>query len=66
MEGKNYNSNSFIIREAETIIQNYVEERKMSDIENYYHLKEKYDRLKILTVAISIVSSIGILFYTIF
>lgn len=66
MEGKNYNSNSFIIREAETIIQNYVEERKMSDIENYYHLKEKYERLKILTVAISIVSSIGILFYTIF
>ena len=66
MENKGYSSNNPIIYEAERIIENYVKERKMGDIEKYYRLKEKYERLKILTIAISVVSSMGLLIYTIF
>ena len=61
MENKNSKSDSYIIREAENIINNYLKDREMSDIQNYYHLKEKYERLKILSIAIFITSSLGLL-----
>ena len=61
MQNKNFKSKSYIVREAENIIEKYIEDREMCDIKKYYNLKEKYERLKILTIAIFITSSIGIL-----
>lgn len=61
MQNKNSKSKSYIVREAESIIEKYIEDREISDIKKYYNLKEKYERLKILTIAIVITSSIGIL-----
>lgn len=61
MQNKNSKSKSYIVREAENIIDKYIDNREMSDIKKYYDLKEKYDRLKILTTAIFITFSISIL-----
>ena len=61
MQNKNSKSKSYIVREAEHIIEKYIEEREMLDIKKYYNLKERYERLKILTIAIFITSSMGIL-----
>ena len=61
MQSKNSKSKSYIVREAENIIDKYIDNREMSDIKKYYDLKEKYDRLKILTTAIFITFSISIL-----
>ena len=61
---KNHKSESYIIQEAENIVEEYIKNRKEiyeSDI-----LKEKYERLKILSIAIGIVSSLGILLSIIF
>ena len=66
MEGKNFKSDSYVIREAETIIKNYIRERQISDIQNFYQLKAKYVRLKILTIAISIVLGMSLLFPMLF
>ena len=55
--------NSFIIKEAENIIENYLKNKEKYEYINY---KEKYERLKILSVAIGIVSSVGILISIIF
>lgn len=55
---KNPKSESYIIKEAENIIEEYIKNRE----EGYsYQLKEKYERLKILSIALGIVGSIGIL-----
>lgn len=61
MENKNSKSESYIVREAENIIDKYLRDRENSDIENYCNLKEKYNRLKILTISLFITNSIGIL-----
>lgn len=61
MESKNSKSGSYVIREAESIIENYLRNKELSDLKKYYQLKEKYDRLKILSIAVMITSSIGIL-----
>lgn len=61
MQNKNSKSKSYIVREAENIIEKYIEDREMKDIQKYYKLREKYERLKILTFAVFIISSIGIL-----
>ena len=61
MDNKNSKSDSYIIREAENIIENYLRDRELSDIKKYYNLREKYDRLKILTVAMFITFSVGML-----
>lgn len=61
MQNKNSKSKSYIVREAENIIEKYIEDREMKDIQKYYKLKEKYERLKILTFAVFVTSSIGIL-----
>ena len=66
MDNKNSKSESYIVREAENIINNYLKDRQMCDINNYYHLKEKYNRLKILTIAIFITTAIGLLLHVIF
>lgn len=59
MDNKNSKSDSYVVREAENIIENYLRNREMSDIKRYYHLREKYDRLKILTIAMFITFGIG-------
>lgn len=56
---KNPKSESYIIKEAEHIIENYLKNRE-EDYNNSYY-KEKYERLKILSIAMSVVVSIGIL-----
>ena len=61
MNNKNSKSESYIVREAENIIEKYLNDREMCDIKNYYHLREKYERLKILTVAMFVTFSIGML-----
>lgn len=61
MQNKNSKSKSYIVREAENIIEKYIEDREMKDIQKYYKLQEKYDRLKILTFAVFITFFVGIL-----
>lgn len=61
MDNKNSKSESYVVKEAENIIENYLRDREMSDIKNYYQLQEKYNRLKILTVAIIVAYNIGII-----
>lgn len=60
----NKNSNSYIIKQAENIINEYIKNKK-SDKDIYYY-KEKYERLKILSIAMGIVFSLGILVSIIF
>ena len=61
---KNPKSESYIVKEAENIIENYLKNRE-EDYHNSYY-KEKYERLRILTVALGVVGSIGILVSIIF
>lgn len=61
MDKKNSKSNNYVIREAENIIENYLRDRELSDIKRYYLLKQKYERLKILTIALFITMIIGTL-----
>lgn len=61
MQNKNSKSESYIVRKAENIIEKYIEDREMRDLQKYYKLKDKYERLRILTIAIFIISTIGIL-----
>lgn len=56
---KNPKSENYIIKEAENIIENYLKNREEEYNNNIF--KEKYERLKILSIAMSIVVSIGIL-----
>lgn len=56
---KNPKSESYIIKEAENIIENYLKNREEEYNNNIF--KEKYERLKILSIALGIVGSIGIL-----
>ena len=66
MDNKNSKSESYIVREAENVIEDYLRERELSDIKRYYDLKDKYERLKILTVAMFITLFIGTLLSRIF
>lgn len=66
MDNKNSKSDSYVVREAENIIENYLRDREMSDIRNYYQLKQKYERLKILTIAMFITCLVGTLLSVIF
>ena len=58
MDNKNSKSESYAVREAENIIENYLKDREMCAIQKDHHLKEKYERLKILTIASLISGSI--------
>lgn len=60
---KNPKSESYIIKEAENVIENYLKTRENK--ENNL-LKEKYERLKITIIAMGIVGLIGILISVIF
>ena len=60
---KNPKSESYIIKEAENVIENYLKTRENK--ENNL-LKEKYERLKITSIAMGIVGIIGILISVIF
>lgn len=61
MQNKNSKSESYIVREAENVIERYLENRELSNINKYYKLNEKYEKLRILTVAISVTFFIGII-----
>ena len=61
---KEFKQNSFILKQAENIIDDYTKKQKEKYDICYY--KEKYERLKILSIAISVVSALGILFTVIF
>lgn len=61
MQNKNSKSKNHVVREAENIIEKYLNDREMSDIKRYYDLKEKHERLKILTIAIFITFGISML-----
>lgn len=61
MENKNSKSESYIVKEAENIIESYLRKRETTNIQSFFKLKEKYRRLKILSIAIFITSSIGLL-----
>ena len=41
MQNKNSKSKNHVVREAENIIEKYLNDREMSDIKKYYDLKEK-------------------------
>ena len=60
---KNPKSESYIIKEAENVIENYLKTRENK--ENNL-LKKKYERLKITSIAMGIVGLIGILISVIF
>lgn len=66
MHNKNSKSESYIVKQAENIIENYLRDREICDIKKYYNLKEKYERLKILTVAMFVTTLIGTLMSVIF
>lgn len=66
MHNKNSKSESHIVKQAENIIDNYLRDREVCDIKNYYNLKEKYERLKILTVAMFITTLLGTFLSAIF
>ena len=66
MNNKNSKSESHIVKQAENIIEKYLRDREICDIKNYYNLKEKYERLKILTVAMFVTTLIGTLLSFIF
>ena len=61
---KGKNSNSYIIRQAENIIDDYAKNKQNKH--DIYYYKERYERLRILSIAIGIVSFLGILFTVIF
>lgn len=61
MKNNNSKSESYIVREAENIIENYLRDREMCDIKNYYNLKGKYNKLKILTISMFITTCVGML-----
>jgi len=52
MKNKNSKSESYIVREAENIIEKYLTNREFGNIQKYYKLKEKYEKLRILSIAI--------------
>ena len=60
---KNPKSESYIIKEAENVIENYLKTRENK--ENNL-LKEKSERLKITSIAMGILGLIGILISVIF
>ena len=60
MQSKNSKSESYIVREAENIIEKYINNREYSDIKKYYKLKERYEKLKILNIAMLVTLTIGI------
>ena len=60
MQNKNSKSESYIVREAENIIEKYLINRELSDIKKYYKLKEKYEKMRLLTIATLITFITGI------
>ena len=52
MKNRNSKSESYIVREAENIIEKYLTNRELGNIKKYYQLKEKYEKLRILSILI--------------
>ena len=54
MQNKNSKSDGYIVRKAENIIEDYLNNRELSNINKYYQLKEKYEKLRIVTLVTTI------------
>ena len=52
MKNRNSKSESYIVREAENIIEKYLANRELGNIKKYYQMKEKYEKLRILSILI--------------
>jgi len=52
MKNNNCKAESYIVREAESIIEKYLTNREFGNIKKYYQLKEKYEKLRILAILI--------------
>ncbi len=65
MKNKNSKSESYIVREAENIIEKYLTNRELGNLKKYYQLKEKYEKLRILTT-ISLLTLIASMILNIF
>jgi len=65
MKNKNSKSESYIVREAENIIERYLSNRELGNVKKYYQLKEKYEKLRILT-AVSLLTLIASMILNIF
>lgn len=52
MKNKNSKSESYIVKEAENIIEKYLTNRELGNIKKYYQLREKYEKLRIVAVLI--------------
>ena len=61
MNNKNSKSESYIVREAESIIEKYITDRELGNIKKYYKLKEKYEKLRILAIAIFLTFIISVI-----
>lgn len=61
MENKNSKSESYIVIEAENIINNYLKERELGNIEKYYHLQNKYKKMKVLLIAMFITICVSVI-----
>lgn len=65
MKNKNSKSESYIVREAENIIEKYLTNRELGNVKKYYQLKEKYEKLIILTT-VSLLTLIASMILNIF
>lgn len=65
MKNKNSKSESYIVREAENIIEKYLTNRELGNVKKYYQLKEKYEKLRILTT-VSLLTLIASMILNIF
>lgn len=65
MKNKNSKSESYIVREAENIIEKYLSNRELGNVKKYYQLKEKYEKLRILTT-VSLLTLIASMILNIF
>ncbi len=63
---KNPKSESYILKQAEQVIESYLKRRENENDNNNSKLKEKYERLKILTIAMFIVTAVETLINVVF
>lgn len=61
MHNKNSKSESYIVRQAENVIEKYLSNREVSNVKKYYELRRKYDKLKIITIFIFVTFIISVL-----
>jgi len=61
MHNKNSKSESYIVRQAENVIEKYLSNRELSNVKKYYELRKKYEKLKIIIIFTFVTFIIAIL-----